>query len=239
MGAKQRIMGACGCGEEQKRKDEAKKPVDDPTLAEEERIQKERADEERADKERADKERADEEAKRADEERIQKERADEERADKERADEERADEERAERERCQAAMEGRMDIVQAAEEGRIDLVKLVLQHTPEKVNDQDNHGVTALHKAAWISSLELAKVPVAANANVDILNSRQETALIRAAENRMVPSVPPYTIGSLEVAEVLVAANANLDFKSIAGATALEYAKEYKNHGIVTLLSSQ
>merc|ERR1712166_880906 len=160
-------------------------------------------------------------------------------------------------------MGGRGDIVQAAMDGRIDIVKLVLQHTPEKVNDQDNHGFTALHFAAWISSLELAevllaananvdiknnmgstalhkcaeknsfevaKVLVAANANVDILNSDGDTALHAAAANRMEP---------LEVAEVLVAANANLDFKSKAGATALEYAKEYKNHGIATMLSSQ
>ena len=66
-------------------------------------------------------------------------------------------------------------------------VKLVLQHAPEKVNDQDyvllllhTHtllimvvaqlGRTALHVAALKNSLEVAEVLVAANANVDIMN---------------------------------------------------------------------
>merc|ERR1712166_431782 len=35
-----------------------------------------------------------------------------------------------------------MDIVRAAEEGRIADVKLVLQHAPEKVNDQNKYGNT-------------------------------------------------------------------------------------------------
>ena len=84
-----------------------------------------------------------------------------------------------------AAKAKNMDIVKAAEEGRIADVKLVLQHAPERVNDQDRvllllhthtllimavaqYGYTALHKAACNNSLEVAEVLVAANANVDI-----------------------------------------------------------------------
>merc|ERR1712086_318081 len=64
-----------------------------------------------------------------------------------------------------------MDIVQAAKEGQIADVKFVLQHAPEKVNDKDKDGYTALHWAAQKNSLEVAEVLVAANANVDIVDN--------------------------------------------------------------------
>ena len=81
-----------------------------------------------------------------------------------------------------------IDIIKAAEQGRIADVKLVLQHAPEKVNDQNSvllllhthallimavaqyNGETALHMAAWNNSLEVAEVLVGANANVDIVD---------------------------------------------------------------------
>jgi hypothetical protein len=74
-------------------------------------------------------------------ERIARERADQERADQERADKERADKERADKERAAQEAEIRaknIDIIEAADEGRIADVKLVLQHAPEKVNDQNS-----------------------------------------------------------------------------------------------------
>ena len=84
-----------------------------------------------------------------------------------------------------AAKAKNMDIVKAAQERRIADVQLVLQHNPEKVNDQNSvllllhthtlliiavaqNGWTALHKAASKNSLEVAEVLVAANANVQI-----------------------------------------------------------------------
>jgi hypothetical protein len=80
-----------------------------------------------------------------------------------------------------------MDIIEAAYEGRIADVKLVLQHAPERVNDQNSvllllhthtllimavgqYGNTALHQAAAKNSLEVAEVLVAAKANADIKN---------------------------------------------------------------------
>ena len=78
-----------------------------------------------------------------------------------------------------------MDIVEAAYECRIADFQLVLQHAPEKVNEQDKvllllhtrtllimavaqHEYTALHKAACKNSVKVAEDLVAANANVDI-----------------------------------------------------------------------
>ena len=80
-----------------------------------------------------------------------------------------------------------MDILEAAWEGRIADVQFVLQHAPERVNDQSTvllllhthmllimvvaqAGWTALHYAAWKKSLEVAEVLVAANANIDIVD---------------------------------------------------------------------
>jgi len=96
-----------------------------------------------------------------------------------------ADTERADKERVIRAKN--MDIVQAAKEGRIADVKLVLQHAPEKMNDQNRvllllhtHTLlimavaqygTALHYAALNNSLEVAEALVAANANVHIKNN--------------------------------------------------------------------
>jgi len=98
-----------------------------------------------------------------------------------------ADTERADKERVIRAKN--MDIVQAAKEGRIADVKFVLQHAPERVNDQNEvlmlhthtllimavaqYGTTALHWAAWKNSLEVAEVLVAANANADIKNNER------------------------------------------------------------------
>jgi len=76
-----------------------------------------------------------------------------------------------------AAKAKNMDIVKAASESRIADVQLVLQHAPEKVNDQDKYGFTALHKATSLNSLEVAELLVAANANVDIKSKAGNTAL--------------------------------------------------------------
>merc|ERR1712086_116224 len=76
-----------------------------------------------------------------------------------------------------AARAKNMDIVQAAEKGRIADVKFVLQHAPERVNDQGKYGWTALHFTADNNSLEVAEVLVAANANIDIRSESGDTAL--------------------------------------------------------------
>ena len=89
-----------------------------------------------------------------------------------------------------------MDIIKAAKERRIADIKFVLQHAPEKVNDQDRvllllhthtlliivvaqYGFTALYKAAESNHFKVAEVLVAANANVDIINK------VRAGCNRL------------------------------------------------------
>merc|ERR1712086_1222713 len=124
-----------------------------------------------------------------------------------------------------AAIAKNMDIVQAAYEGRIVDVKFVLQHAPEKVNDKDADGDTALHWAAIMNSLEVAEVLVAANANVDILDNGGDTALHWAAQNN-----------SFEVAKVLLAANAKVDILDNYGQTALQLSKRFNHQAMITSL---
>merc|ERR1712086_678961 len=87
-----------------------------------------------------------------------------------------------------AALEARkakaMDIVQAAYDGRMADVQLVCKYAPEKVNDQDYGGDTALHWAAAKNSLEMAELLLASNAAVDIQNYGRKTPIQRAQVNR-------------------------------------------------------
>merc|ERR1711865_152654 len=60
-----------------------------------------------------------------------------------------------------------MNITEAAYKGQFADVKFVIQHAPEKVDDQPegSGGRTVLHHAAIKNSLEVAEVLLAANAN--------------------------------------------------------------------------
>merc|ERR1712166_1508415 len=126
-----------------------------------------------------------------------------------------------------AAKAKNMDIVAPARLDRrwIADIQFVLQHAPEKVNDQDELGRTALYRAAYKNSLEVVEVLLAANANVEIKNNYGITALRQAAWKN-----------SLEVAEVLVAANANVDIKNNDGDTALHRAAEKNSLEVAEVL---
>jgi len=70
-----------------------------------------------------------------------------------------------------------MEIVQAAFAGRMADVQLVCQYAPEKVNDKDRYGNTALHWAAANNSLEIAQLLLASKATVGVQNNDGETPL--------------------------------------------------------------
>merc|ERR1740130_1463339 len=60
-----------------------------------------------------------------------------------------------------------VDIVYAAQQNQVAEVRLVCQYAPEKVNDTDSAGFTALHTAASKNSLEAAQLLLGAGASVD------------------------------------------------------------------------
>merc|ERR1711865_875474 len=113
-------------------------------------------------------------------ERAEKERAEEERAEKERAEKERAEKERAEKERAEeerVAEAKAVNIITAVKENRLADVQLVCQYAPEKLNEEDKSGLSALHYAALKNSLAVAELLVQAKADVDAKNYTETSAL--------------------------------------------------------------
>merc|ERR1712086_31811 len=127
-----------------------------------------------------------------------------------------------------------VDIVDAARQNQVAEVRLVCQYAPEKVNDTDSVGNTALHYAACYNSPEMAQLLLGAGASVDAKDKGGATALHLAAYYNF-----------LEIAELLLGAGASADAKNNDGRSALELAENEKHHGrpawgqMVALLSRQ
>jgi len=119
-------------------------------------------------------------------------------------------------------------ISDAAYYNQVAEVRLVCQYAPEKVNDRNLDGETALHWAAISNSLEVAQLILGAGASVDAKDNDGYTALHRAASNN-----------SLEVAELLVGAEASVDAKTNFGKTPLQIAERQSHRQMVALLSRQ
>jgi len=131
-------------------------------------------------------------------------------------------------ERLEAKAEAKakaVNIVTAAEENRLADVQLVCQHAPEKVNDKDEFGFSALHKAAAYNSLAVAELLVQAKADVNVKDNGEFSALHAAAYSN-----------SLAVAELLVQAKADVHAKNMGGASALHWAAENNSLAVAELL---
>jgi len=96
-----------------------------------------------------------------------------------------------------------VDILAAAEQSRVAEVRSVCQYAPEKVNDTDSVGNTALHYAACYNSPEMAQLLLGAGASVDAKDKGGATALHLAAYYNF-----------LEIAELLLGAGASADAKN-------------------------
>merc|ERR1712086_920799 len=70
---------------------------------------------------------------------------------------------------------------EAAQQNQVAEMRLVCQYAPEKVNDKDSYGETALHWAASKDLLEVAKLLLGAGVSVDAKNNNGSTALHYAA----------------------------------------------------------
>jgi len=112
-----------------------------------------------------------------------------------------------------------VDIFAVVRQNHVAEVRLVCQYAPERVNDKDSDGATALHFAARYNSLEMAQLLLGARASADAKDKNGETALHYAACSN-----------TLEVAELLLGAGASVDAKSkIDGRTPLHKAASYNN----------
>ena len=104
----------------------------------------------------------------------------------------------------------------AAQEGDLAVVKLFVQAGMSVEVADDEHGVTALHIAAFWGRLEVVEFLVGAGADVNATNNDGDTALHLAAWE-----------GHLEVVEFLVGAGADVNAADDDGDTALHLAARH------------
>ena len=89
------------------------------------------------------------------------------------------------------------------------------------MNKIDNKGLTPLMWAATKGNLEVVKLLLAQNVDLDKISNEGKTALILAAEN-----------GRFEIAQHLIDNGADKDIRDQSGETALDKARK-KGHKIV------
>merc|ERR1712153_28482 len=131
-------------------------------------------------------------------------------------------------ERLEAKAEAKakaVNIITAVKKNRLADVQLVCQHAPEKLNDKDERGDSALHKAAYNNSLAVAELLVQAKADVHAKGTGGFSALHWTADKN-----------SLPIAELLVQAKADVTAKTNSGSSVLHMAAAKNSLEIVELL---
>merc|ERR1712098_417541 len=96
----------------------------------------------------------------------------------------------------------------------------------QNVNQIDEYGETALHRAANWNDVKIAKALIEAGAYVDVQDANGETALHYAAFH-----------GHLEIGKVLVDAGADLKIRTdLEDATALDFAEGFDSEAFAEML---
>jgi ankyrin repeat protein len=106
-----------------------------------------------------------------------------------------------------------------------DAFKYLIQRG-ENINHRDDMGRTPLFYTANKGDIELVKILLSGNADVDIPMNGGVTPLMAAAY-----------IGNIEIVKLLLDANADVNMEDSEGNTALTYAKENGNSEIINLIS--
>lgn len=110
------------------------------------------------------------------------------------------------------------EIHDVSQQGNIDSVKALLQVNPELINLADETGHTPLHYAAAGGQTEVAKYLISEGADVNALNTVNQSVLLYAAY-----------FGNAEIAEALIANGATLDDQDIFGRNPLHYAARQRS----------
>ena len=113
---------------------------------------------------------------------------------------------------------------QAIEENDQAQVRFALKYFSSKVNDQDENGVTALHRSCMYGRLEIARLLLDHGVELEAKDSKGWTALHFAAN-----------AGHLELANFLICSCANVSAMTYDGKLAIDLAK---GEGMVFLLAA-
>merc|ERR1712028_188880 len=122
----------------------------------------------------------------------------------------------------------KVDIHAAVEQGKADEVQLVLAFYPDRVNAKNRDGRTPLHLVAYTNQCEVAKVLIAAGADLKAKNDLGYTPLHYAVFGNQ-----------CKVAEILIAAGADPNAKDWGpnnqhgGSTPLDEAKRYNRQEMI------
>lgn len=113
---------------------------------------------------------------------------------------------------------------QAIEENDQAQIRFALKYFSCKVNDQDENGVTALHRSCMYGRLEIARLLLDHGVELEARDSKGWTALHFAANG-----------GHLELANFLISSCANVTAMTYDGKLAIDLAK---GEGMIFLLSA-
>jgi len=116
------------------------------------------------------------------------------------------------------------EIHDATQQGDLDRVKTLIEANPELINATDDFGHTPLHFAAAAGQKEIAEFLLSKDADVNLLNTQNQSALLYAAY-----------FGSAKILEMLAARGARLNEPDILGRTPLHYAA--RQHNLEALMS--
>ncbi|XP_063881600.1 uncharacterized protein LOC135111821 [Scylla paramamosain] len=112
-------------------------------------------------------------------------------------------------------------------EGHIDIVRQLIKHSANVDHQDDQHGNTALHEAAWKGYSQTAEALVRAKANVYIKNKGGFAPLHLACQN-----------GHNQTCRILLLAGCKPDIKNNYGDTPLHTAARYGHAGVTRILLS-
>lgn len=115
----------------------------------------------------------------------------------------------------------------AACEGHINIVRQLIKHSANVDHQDDQHGNTALHEAAWKGYSQTAEALARAKANVYIKNKGGFAPLHLACQN-----------GHNQTCRVLLLAGCKPDIKNNYGDTPLHTAARYGHAGVTRILLS-
>ena len=123
-----------------------------------------------------------------------------------------------------------LDLFTAVAIGDLDAVKNLIDQHPDSVDATGPDGYPAMHFAVGMDNLDIVKALLNAGANIEILNTSEETGSVNET-----PLHCAAWWGREEIVRFLIDAGANLDAKDEHGSTPLQDAQSMGNSRIVEI----